>query len=243
VIDPKRQRTFLYYLMEYVDGTTLAEWRASREDVEIREVTDLIEQIAQGLQAFFRREMLHQDVKPPNILVGREGRVRIVDFGSCWVAGIREIAAPIERDVALGTAQYSAPETRSGETAGVPSEVFSLATVAYELLTGALPFGDAIEAVQTPKDFERLSYKPSYEHDPLIPVWLDGALRKALAPRPADRYREVSELVYDLRHPNPKLLGRWRPRPHGSQEIGWWKRAVGVLLVLQALTIGLLIFG
>ena len=68
-------------------------------------------------------------------------------------------------------------------------------------------------------------------------------LRPPGALRPADRYREVSELVYDLRHPNPKLLGRGRLRSHEPQEVRRWKRVAGVLLVLEALTISYLLFG
>lgn len=232
IVDNERPKTFLYYLMDYVDGETLSEWRASRGQVEIREVTEIIAQTADGLQAFLRREMLHQDIKPANIMVDRTGRVRIVDFGSCWVAGIREIAAPIERDIALGTAQYAAPETRLGETAGASSEIFSLAAVAYELLTGEPPFGDAIESVRTVKDFDRLAYRPSYELDPMIPLWLDRALRKGLSARPEDRYRVFSELIHDLQHPNPELGTRWQPRLADADPARPWKLLVAGLVVL-----------
>ena len=136
VVESSRQPSFLYYLMDYVDGPTLAEWRSDRDDVEIRDVVDLVAQMASGLRAFERLEMLHQDLKPANVLLDQSGRTRILDFGSCWVAGIQEIAAPIERNAALGTASYSAPETRWGETAGTRSELFALGSVAYELFTG-----------------------------------------------------------------------------------------------------------
>lgn len=243
VVDMERPKTFLYYVMDFVDGQTLNEWRAARGHVEIREVTDIIAQTADGLQAFLRREMLHQDIKPANIMVDRDGRVRIVDFGSCWVAGIREIATPIERDIALGTAQYAAPETRLGETAGAPSEIFSLSAVTYELLTGQPPFGDAIESVCSVKDFDALKYRPSYELDPMIPPWLDRAMRKGLAARPEDRYSVFSELVYDLQHPNPDLGGRWHT-PRDDDSDAWrWRLIAAALLVLWVATIAFFLSG
>lgn len=243
IADADRPKTFLYYLMDYVEGQTLASWRAERDHVPVREAIDLVAQVADGLQAFVRREMLHQDVKPANIMVDGDGRVRIVDFGSCWVAGIREIAAPIERDIALGTAQYAAPEARLGDTAGTRSEMFSLAAVAYELLTGTPPFGDAIESVRTTRDFETLEYRPASERDPLIPTWLDRALQKALAPRPEDRYREFPAFVHDLRHPNPQLGRLWRQSDAERDEVRRWQGIAGGLLAglvaaLVALALG-----
>lgn len=229
----------LYYLMEYVDGPTFDRWRAAQESVSIAEVIQLVEQVARGLTAFERREMLHQDLKPQNLMIGGFGRVRIVDFGSCWVAGIREIEAPIERDLALGTASYSAPETRSGRGAGMRSEIFSLGCIAYELLTGKLPYGEAIERCSGPRDFQRLSYTPAYHHQPMIPLWIDGALRKAVAIAPGRRYAALSELVYDLRHPNPVFL-REGPRPLVERDpLRFWQGVAAALAAAWALTLWL----
>ncbi len=237
IVEGPRPPRFLYHLMEEVDGRTLGEWRADRENVEIRDVVDLVEQIAGGLRAFERMEMVHQDVKPENVLVDREGHARILDFGSCWVAGIQEIAVPIERDVALGTASYSAPETRWGETAGARSDLFSLGTLAYELLTGRLPYGEAIESCLTPRDFERLEYVPSHHWNPMIPIWIDGALRKAVALRADRRYETFSEFVYDLNHPNPRFL-REGHRPWIERNpTRFWQIAAALLFALELATL------
>ncbi len=240
-VERERARSCLYYLMEYLPGPSLPEWRATRARVEIREVLELVDQIASGLLAFQRKEMVHQDLKPENILLDGAGRARIIDFGSCWVAGIREIEAPIERDLALGTASYSAPESRRGETAGVRSDLFSLGSITYELLTGVLPYGDRIESARTPRDFSQLTYTPSYHHDPMIPVWMDGALRTAVALDPQRRYAELSEFLYDLRHPNPRFL-REGPRSRVERDpLKFWKGLATALLVIELLTIWLLV--
>ena len=237
VMDPLRQPTFLYSLTEYIDGITLSKWKEEHPVVEVRDVVGLVAQIATGLRAFERREMMHQDIKPDNLLVDAEGRVRLVDFGSCWVAGIQEIAAPITRDIALGTASYSAPEARWGETAGTRSEIFSLGTVAYELLTGQLPYGEAIESCQAPGDFEKLEYTPSYHHNPMIPIWIDGALRKATALSMSRRYETFSEFIYDLKHPNARFLQNGHRPLIERDPVRFWKGAAALLLAMELATL------
>ncbi len=237
VVDPSRQPTFLYSLTEYIDGITLSKWRAEHPVVEVRDVVHLIGQIASGLRAFERQEMMHQDIKPDNVLVDGDGRVRIVDFGSCWVAGIQEIAAPITRDIALGTASYSAPEARWGETAGTRSELFALGTVAYELLTGALPYGEAIESCLAPADFTKLEYTPSYHHNPMIPIWIDGALRKATALSMARRYETFSEFIYDLKHPNARFMQDGHRPLIERDPVRFWKATTAILLALEVATL------
>lgn len=237
VISHPRRPSHLYYLTEYIEGPTLTEWRTSRSEVEIRDVVDLVRQLASGLRAFERQEMIHQDLKPDNVLVDSEGRARIIDFGSCWVAGIQEIAAPIARDVALGTASYSAPETRWGETAGTRSDLFSLGTVAYELLTGKLPYGEAIENCRAPSDFEALTYTPSYHHNPMIPVWIDGALRRAVELPVHRRYETFSEFVYELQHPNMRFMKDGHRPLIERDPVRFWRGVAAVLLGLEIATL------
>ena len=243
IVDNPRRPSCLYYLTEYIEGPTLSQWRRERREVEIRDVVNLVSQMASGLRAFERREMIHQDLKPDNVLVDREGRVRIIDFGSCWVAGIQEIAAPIARDVALGTATYSAPETRWGETAGTRSEIFALGTVAYELLTGQLPYGEALERCRAPADFEGLEYTPSYQHNPMVPVWIDGALRKAVSLSANRRYDTFSEFVYDLQHPNERFLKDGHLPLIERDPVRFWKGAAAILFALELVTLWWLVSG
>lgn len=237
VVPVEHGQSFLYYLQEYIEGRTLADWIRDEPEREIAAVVDILEQIAKGLRAFHRREMLHQDLKPANVLIGNDGHVRIVDFGSCFVAGIDEIAAPITRDLVLGTASYAAPELRSGRNAGVRSEIFSLGSVAYELFTGHLPYGEKIETAATPRSFERLEYVPSYHHNPMIPVWIDGALRTAVRVDPARRYGEISELLYDLKHPNAVFTSQ-APVPLVERDpLLFWKGLCAGLAALYVATL------
>jgi len=240
IVEPERPPTFLYYLMEYVEGPSLVEWMRAHPEPDIADTVELVEQIEAGLQAFHRRETLHQDLKPANVIVGRDGRIRIVDFGSCHVAGIQEIATPIERETALGTATYSAPETRWGRSVGVRSDLFSLGSVAYEMLTGQLPYGEAIDRVDDPRKLDALEYVPSYHRNPMIPVWIDGALRCAVATDPRRRYAELSAFVYDLRHPNPVYL-RDGVRPLIERDpVTFWKGVSAILAAALLVTLFLL---
>jgi serine/threonine protein phosphatase PrpC len=102
-----RPRQFLYYVTEYIDGQTLRDWMNFHSRPDIKEVRLIIEQIATGLRAFHRLEMLHQDIKPENIMIDATGKVTVIDFGSTKIAGIAEITTPIERLNLLGTVNYN----------------------------------------------------------------------------------------------------------------------------------------
>ncbi|TXK92966.1 protein kinase, partial [Methylococcaceae bacterium HT1] len=111
-----RQRNYLYVVTEYIEGQTLTQWMTDNPKPEIETVREIVEQIARGLRAFHRLEMLHQDLRPENIMIDSKGTVKIIDFGSTKVAGLDEITTPIDRANLLGTAQYTAPEYLLGES-------------------------------------------------------------------------------------------------------------------------------
>lgn len=229
IVDSQRPQSFLYYLMEWIAGPTLRQWIDEHSQPEIGAVIDMADQLAHGLRAFHRRETLHQDLKPENVVIDGEGVVKVLDFGSCHVAGIQEIDAPIERDLVLGTARYSAPETRIAESAGVRSEIFSFGTVVYEMLTGALPYGEKIESASSQRAFDRLVYVPAHHHNPMVPVWMDRALQTAVAIPWRRRYGLMSEFLHDLRHPNPAFL-EGPPKPLIERDpLRFWKGLAAIL--------------
>ena len=205
VLSAQRHKSCIYYVTEYIDGRTLREWMNTHPKPDIKAAIQIIEQIAKGLQAFHRMEMLHQDLKPENIMFADNGKVKIIDFGSVKIAGISEIA-PLVDDNLLGTLNYTAPEYYLGQASSIKSDLFSLGVIAYELLNGALPFGQDIPEKPTAAKLQKLSYVPSLYCNDMVPVWMDGALRKATAINPAHRYDTLSEFLYDLNTPNPIYL-------------------------------------
>ena len=113
---PTRTRQYLYVVMEYIEGQTLAQWMQDNPRPDLPTVRRIVEQIGRGLQAFHRMDMLHQDLRPANIMIDATGTVKIIDFGSTRVAGLAEGAVAPQDEPLLGTAQYTAPEYFLGES-------------------------------------------------------------------------------------------------------------------------------
>jgi serine/threonine protein phosphatase PrpC/predicted Ser/Thr protein kinase len=227
-----RERRFLHVAMEYVEGQTLAQWMTDNPRPDLEKVRGIVEQIARGLQAFHRMEMLHQDLRPQNIMIDRTGTVKIIDFGSARVAGVSELAAPLDRSSILGTLQYTAPEYFVGDPGTERSDLYSLGVIAYQMLSGRLPYGAEAARVRTRKAQHALQYEPLDG----IPSWINAALRKAVHPDPLERHEALSEFIYDLRHPNAALL---RPTPLVERNpLLFWRgvsAALGVALLLVLL--------
>ena len=104
-----RRRNYIYVVTEYIEGQTLAQWMIDNPKPDLAAVRGIVEQIAKGLQAFHRLEMVHQDLKPDNVMIDGNGTVKILDFGATRVAGVMEISTPIEQINLLGSAAYAAP--------------------------------------------------------------------------------------------------------------------------------------
>ncbi len=208
-IDPPQNRQCLYCLTEFVSGPTLREWMNDHPQPKPAEVRNLVRQIASGLRALHRLEMIHQDLKPENIVIDGDGTVKIIDLGSVRIRGIEEIDVPWDRDSYLGTASYAAPECLEGDLSTPASDRYALGVIAYEMLTGQLPYAKEPK----PSVRNRLRYRSARSVNPDLPKWLDACLEKAVALKPQDRYPALSEFLHDLEHPNPKLI------PVGSEPL------------------------
>ena len=234
---PTRKRNYLYAVTEFIDGQTLSQWMIDNPRPDLETVRGIVEQIAAGLRAFHRLEMLHQDLRPDNIMIDRTGTVKIIDFGSTRVAGIVEVATPIERNDILGTAQYSAPEYFLGERGSPRSDIFSLGVVTYQMLTGRLPYGAEVAKSRTRTAQRKLAYASVLNDDLEIPAWIDGVLRKAVHPEPSRRYGELSEYVFDLRHPNKAFLDMTLPPLIERNPLAFWKSVSFILAVIIVILI------
>ncbi len=197
-----------------------------RPDLET--VRGITEQITRGLRAFHRMEMLHQDLRPDNIMIDKTNTVKIIDFGSVRVAGVAE-AAPADRDDILGTVQYTAPEYFLGEHVSARSDLFSLGVITYQMLAGKLPYGASAAKARTKSQVRKLRYVSVLDDDREIPVWIDETLRRAVHPDPNRRYDSLSEYVFDLRHPNAGYLGGSATPLLERNPLLFWKCTTAIL--------------
>ena len=241
-VEQGRSPQCLYYLMEHVEGKTLKQWMVENPNPEIGVVVDIVGQIVDGLRALHRRETLHQDLKPDNIMIQPDGVVKIIDLGSAYIAGIHETNVPFEREQNLGTIKYSAPEYKLGRRPSTRSDQFSLGMIAYELFTGGLgfPYGEKFVGAQTLRDFSALGYQPAAGYNPLVPSWVDGALRRALSLNADLRYDALSELMADLQQPNPEFLESGSLPLIQRDPLRFWKGLSAVLGVIVVVLLFLL---
>lgn len=227
-----RKRNYLYSVSEFVEGRTLRQWLLDHPRPDLELVRVMAEQIGKGLQALHRLEMLHQDLRPDNIMIDPSGGVKLIDFGSVQVAGLLEIGSPIERNQLLGTAQYTAPEYFLGERGSPGSDQYSLAVIIYQMLSGRLPYGAEVAKCKNRAAQNRLVYQPLRDHDLELPAWLDDVLHKALQPDPRKRYAALSEFIFELRQPSREILSKHRPPLLERNPLLFWKGLSAFLAVL-----------
>ncbi|MEH6580115.1 MAG: bifunctional protein-serine/threonine kinase/phosphatase [Amphritea sp.] len=228
---PEREKNFLYYLGEHIEGINLREWMHDHPSPSLDEVRPIIRQAIKGLRAFQRQDMVHQDLKPENIMINRDGQVKILDFGTVLIAGVSELGSPLEKSVPQGSVNYIAPEYLMGERGSFRSDLFSLAVISYEMLTGKLPFKE--QSVKRVKigNYTQLDYLPAVQQRKDLPLWMEGCLKKALQPNPHHRYQALSEFIQDFTTPNLQLEASIRKQPLIEKNpLLVWQCLCGILL-------------
>ena len=178
-----------------------------------------------------RLEMIHQDLKPDNILLDEFNTLKIIDFGSTKIAGLAEIKSVVEHNEIVGTANYSAPEYFKGESGTNRSDIYSLGVIAYEILTGKLPYGETSAERASKKKF---NYVSARQYNLTVPDWMDACLQKAVHPNPERRYELLSEFLSDFSKPNQALLDRSNSQPLIERNpIAFWRGiAIAQLVVI-----------
>jgi len=239
ILPAPSRRQCLYYITEYIEGQTLRTWMNDHPAAPLNLVRPIVEQIATGLRAFHRLEMVHQDIKPENVIIDRDGTVKIVDFGSTKIAGLEETSSPLDEGAPLATVDYAAPELFLGLGVDNRTDGFALGVICYEMLTGKLPYGGPLTA----KTAKNARYVSARIHNEELPPWVDEALRRAVHLDYSRRYESSSEFIYDLTHPNP-AYAKHRPLPLlESNPVRLWQVVSLILLLLNLVTLGLLLSG
>lgn len=182
-----------YIVMELIDGITLKQYMERRVHMDWREALHFITQIMRGLSHAHSRGIIHRDIKPQNIMVLRDGSVKVADFGIACLADAHQTLA----QEALGSVHYISPEQAKGERLDARSDIYSAGVVLYEMLTGRLPFeGDSAVSVA----IQHLSGVPlnPREIDPEIPEALELICMKAMNPDLNKRYQSADAMLADL---------------------------------------------
>jgi beta-lactam-binding protein with PASTA domain/predicted Ser/Thr protein kinase len=182
-----------YIAMEYLDGRSLKELIVQRGPAPITVAVEYARQILSALRFAHRHGIVHRDIKPHNVLVDAEGRVKVTDFGIAR-AGASQMT---EAGSIVGTAQYLSPEQARGSDVDQRSDLYSLGIVLYELLTGSLPFNGDTPVEIAMKHLSTVPEVPSVRR-PEIPRDLDLIVMRALAKDPDDRYQSAEEMDADL---------------------------------------------
>jgi len=190
-----------FIVMELIEGTDLRRYLRSRGILAVDRAIIIAHDVALGLGAAHRRGIVHRDVKPQNVLVGRDGSIKLTDFGIASVYKDINAERLTTTGMTLGTVQYYAPEQAQGEIASPAADVYALGIVMYEMLAGRTPFdGDTPVAVAM-QHIQDMPTPPSY-FNPDIPPALEEVIMRCLEKEPERRYRDGSTLARAL-----ELLG------------------------------------
>ena len=234
---PRPDSRFLYYLAEYIEGRSLRQWIVDNPRPGIGEVRRLVGEIARALRAFQRLQMVHRDLKPENVMVDRDGRAKIIDFGTAYVQGFDELDSVVRESCPAGSVGYVAPECLQGQPATHSADLYALGIVAYEMLAGKLPYRPPL--ARDARAYVNRAYVPLAKGGRGdLPKWVDLALAKATAQNPSDRYETLSEFIADLSTPNAELVRRAESAPLLERHPTlFWKLASAILSGLLILSL------
>ena len=193
VYDVNEYEGVYYIVMEYVDGITLKQYIDRNGRLPIKEATSIAIQIGQGIEAAHNANIIHRDIKPQNVLISREGKIKVTDFGIARTT----TANTISQDI-LGSVHYISPEQARGGQVDERSDIYSFGIVYYEMVTGALPFdGDSTVSIALKHIQETVP--PVSELINNAPTSIVRIIEKCTQKKPERRYQKMSSLLADLK--------------------------------------------
>lgn len=210
IYDVGKSGDVAYIAMEFLQGRELRDVMNDQGRLPVAQVLDIVAQVALGLAYAHEHEIVHRDVKPSNIMVIRDGHVKITDFG---IARMASSAVRTQTGMVLGSPKYMSPEQVMGREIDARSDIFSLGVMLYEMLTGLAPFnGDNVNAIM----YQTLNAAPTPPNqlNADVPEMLNFIVAKALAKVADDRYQNAKDFAADLRACRDAM-----PRAGGSLDV------------------------
>lgn len=227
------QRQHLYYVMREYSGSTLAQVHEQIGPMPLAQWQDVAERLLRAVGMLHRRQILHRDIKPQNLLSGDDGELRLLDFGLAYCPGLSED----QPSTLPGTPSYIAPEAFRGESPTPQQDLYAVGVTLYFLLTGHFPYGE-IEAFQRPRFGVPVS---ASRYRPDLPEWLAQSLERAVAADPAERFETAEEWLRLLEQGERRSLSV-RPRPLLEREpLKVW-RTLALMSLLANLALLFLVF-
>ncbi|WP_019911445.1 Stk1 family PASTA domain-containing Ser/Thr kinase [Paenibacillus sp. HW567] len=194
IYDVGQEDEIHYIVMEYVEGKNLNEIIKERAPLQVDESIRIASQICDALDHAHQNQIIHRDIKPHNILIGRNGRVKVTDFGIARAVTSTTIT---QTGSVVGSVHYFSPEHAKGVTTGEKSDLYSLGIVLYQMLTGVLPFlGESPISVAL-KHLQEEFEEPRLLN-PLIPQSVENVILRSMRKNPDERYQSAKEMLHDL---------------------------------------------
>lgn len=182
-----------YIVMEYVEGITLKKYIEKKGQLTFKEALSIAIQVARGIQAAHAKNIIHRDIKPQNIIISTEGKVKVTDFGIARAANNNTIHSDV-----MGSVHYASPEQARNGYVSNKSDIYSLGIVMYEMVTGRVPFdGDSTVAVAIQHLQDEMVAPSAYAKD--LPISLEKIILKCTQKSPDRRYQSMDDLLIDLR--------------------------------------------
>ena len=193
VYDVGEDNGVYYFVMELIDGITLKDYIKKKHRLSVREATSIAIQVCMGLAAAHSQGIVHRDIKPQNIIISTDGKVKVTDFGIARAASSNTISANV-----MGSVHYSSPEQVRGGYSDSKSDIYSLGITLYEMVTGRVPFEGETTVAIAIKHLQDEMYPPS-KYVPDIPYSLEQIIYKCTQKSPDRRYNSVNEIIDDLK--------------------------------------------
>lgn len=182
-----------YIVMELVDGITLKKYIEKKSRLSVKEAVSIAIQVAMGLEAAHNNGIIHRDIKPQNIMISRDGKVKVTDFGIAKAATSNTITSNV-----MGSVHYTSPEQARGGYSDAKSDIYSLGITLFEMLTGRVPFnGDTTVAIAIKHIQEELPSPAEFNDE--IPISVEKIVLKCCQKSPDRRYQNAQELIADLK--------------------------------------------
>ena len=206
-----------YIVMELVDGITLKKYIEKKSRLSVKEAVSIAIQVAMGLEAAHNNGIIHRDIKPQNIMISREGKVKVTDFGIAKAATSNTITSNV-----MGSVHYTSPEQARGGYSDAKSDIYSLGITLFEMLTGRVPFnGDTTVAIAIKHIQEELPSPAEFNDE--IPISVEKIVLKCCQKSPDRRYQSAAELITDLKKslitPDKDFVNLANPDEEGATRV------------------------